>query len=73
MIKKTNFWGNTIDVKPIGYHHLVLKKNNDHFVFSKNKSVVQNIIIGKIHIDHYGDILITNHTTGDTAIIKLLT
>jgi hypothetical protein len=30
---------------------------------------VNNLIVGKLWIDHYGDMVVTNHTTGDVCTL----
>jgi len=68
---KYAFWGKSFDVKPIGASHLILKKTQDHFVFYKNKTTVENILIGTMYIDHYDDITVKNHKTGETCVLTL--
>lgn len=68
---KTSFKGQYIEVSPLGGAHVKLKKNNDHFVFFKCKTSVNNIIIGKIYIDNYGEMTCENHTNGDKGVLKL--
>jgi hypothetical protein len=64
---KTAFWGKSLEVKPLGYFHLVFKQFGDHIVYSKNKSRVNNIILGKTYIDHEGAFVFKNHTNGDSG------
>lgn len=42
-------------------------------VFSWNKATagINNIIMGKLWIDWYGDITVRNHATGETALLQL--
>jgi hypothetical protein len=68
---KISFWGRSIEAKPLGSSHIKLKKHNDHFIYTKNNTIIQNIIIGKMYIDHYGDMAFTNHTTKDTGVITM--
>ena len=66
---KTTFWGKSIDIKALGPSHVILNKNNDHIVFWKPNSTVQNIILGTMYVDTYGEMSFKNYSTGDTALI----
>lgn len=68
---KTSFKGQYVEVKPLGGAHVRLKKFNDHFVFFKATTSVNNIIIGKIYVDNHGEMLCENYTTGDKGVLKL--
>lgn len=68
---KTSFKGQYVEVKPLGGAHVKLKKYKDHFVFFKATTSVNNIIIGKIYVDNYGEMVCENHTTGDKGVLKL--
>jgi len=68
---KTYFKGQYIEVSPLGGAHVKLKKYKDHFVFFKCKTAVNNIIIGKLYVDNYGEMTCENFTTGDKGILKL--
>jgi hypothetical protein len=62
---------------PSGMKHCILRKNNDVIYYTQPKSMVNNIIFGKVYLDFYGVILIfkesrfQNHTTKDTGILDL--
>ena len=66
---KTKFWGKSLEFKPLGSMHFKFKDNDDYFVCNRPHSLVQNIIIGKMYIDHSGEAIIHNKRTGDEAII----
>ena len=64
---KTAFWGKSFDIQPLGVFHVVLKKWKEHYSWRKCNTVVNNIVLGKLWIDHYGQMTVLNHKTGDTA------
>lgn len=66
----TKFYGNSSEVILHGINHLDLKPTGEHFTWGHLHTVCHNIVIGSIWLDHYGDLEITNHTTGDKCILK---
>jgi oxysterol-binding protein-related protein 3/6/7 len=67
---KTKFWGKSLEFKPLGNINIKFKDNDDHFIIARPNSLVQNIIIGNMYIDHTGDSLVVNKRTGEKAIVK---
>mmetsp|Transcript_16012 Transcript_16012/g.13990 ORF Transcript_16012/g.13990 Transcript_16012/m.13990 type:complete len:204 (+) Transcript_16012:61-672(+) len=67
---KTKFWGKSLEFKPLGGMHWKFKDNEDHFVCDRPNTVVQNIIIGSMYIDHSGEASVFNKRTGEKAIIS---
>lgn len=65
----SKFNGNSGEVVIDGVPHFFTKKFNDHITWSHIKTAANNIIIGTMWIDHYGDLNVTNHTTKDRADI----
>lgn len=80
---KSKFNGRSFDIKPLGKWFLHLRP--DHFVNDKagNKlgeeeiytwnrvtSSVVGIIVGNPVVDNYGEMNITNHTTGDHVVLN---
>lgn len=41
----------------------------EHYSWTKVTTSVQNIIVGKLYLDHYGDMIIKNHRTGDMCVV----
>ena len=66
---KTSFWGKSLEVKPIGYQHIKLKRTNEHFVIDRPSSSVNNIIFGEMYVEHSGNMTIKNLKTGDLCKI----
>eukprot|EP00899_Mesostigma_viride_P020706 jgi/Mesvir1/28637/Mv04499-RA.1 len=69
---KNKFWGRSIEVLPEGVSHLRLKAWGDHFSWTKVTTCIHNVVVGKMWIDNYGDILVKNHTTGEACKLKFL-
>ena len=67
---KTSFKGTHLNVHPIGTNHLIIKRFGDHFIWDKPYTNVHNIIIGKIYVEHYGNVEISNISNGDKAILN---
>src|SRR5439155_21033560 len=42
---------------------------SEHYSWKKVTTCVNNLIVGKPWIDHYGDMIITNHLTKDQCIL----
>ena len=67
---KTSFWGKSLEVVPIGYQHVRLKRTNEHFIIERPISSVNNIIFGEMYIDHYGKMTVKNLTTGEVCEVE---
>ncbi|PWN52795.1 hypothetical protein IE53DRAFT_250019 [Violaceomyces palustris] len=64
---QSKFLGRSFEIRPTGVAHVRLKTENgiEHFTYKKVTTSVSGFITGSPSIDHYGDMLIKNHTTGD--------
>lgn len=69
---KTKFLGNSLDVTPIGVAHVVLKKYNEHYQWPNIKTLVHNLIIGRMWVDHFGPcpVTVTKNDTNEPIPIK---
>jgi len=67
---KFSFWGKTLEGKPLGSMHIILKKYNEHYVIKRPISAACNIIIGSMYIDNYGELSATNYKTGEKALVQ---
>ncbi|GJQ15852.1 hypothetical protein GpartN1_g7643.t1 [Galdieria partita] len=65
------FWGKSIEVFPSGPVQVTIPRFGDYITYEKATTCVHNILIGRVWIDNYGEMVLKNHTTGDYAIIKL--
>ena len=68
---KTSFWGTSFEAKPLKPVHIVLKKNKDHFVYKRPTLLLQNLIVGSMYADNYGDMPFENQSTGETGQLTL--
>jgi len=66
---KSKFYGNSSEIIIMGNNHLRLTKG-DHISWGHLTTACHNIIIGSLWLDHYGDLSIENHTTGEKCIMK---
>ena len=69
----TKFKGHFIEALPSGQVHLHFNKSGNHYTWSKTKTYVNGILLGKIWISNEGDIDIINHKTKETCQIKYVT
>ena len=61
---RSRFKGKYLEIEPLGIAHLEFP-NGNHYTWRKVKTVVHNIVIGKLWIDQHGEMEIINHFTGD--------
>ncbi|GAM23883.1 hypothetical protein SAMD00019534_070580, partial [Acytostelium subglobosum LB1] len=67
---KSKFYGNSSEVEIMGTNHFITKKNGEHYTWGHLVTSCHNIVIGYMWLDHYGDLTIKNHTTGDKCVLK---
>ncbi|KAM9307897.1 oxysterol-binding protein-related protein 1 isoform 2-T2 [Gastrophryne carolinensis] len=67
---KLKFWGKSVEAEPKGIITLELPKHNEAYTWTNPTCCVHNIIVGKLWIEQYGNMEITNHKTGDKCIIN---
>lgn len=66
---RSKFKGKYLEIEPIGITHLKFSSGN-HYTWRKVKTVVHNIVIGKLWIDNCGEMEIVNHKTLDKCYMK---
>ena len=66
----TKFRGKYLEVEPLGITHLEFTKSSNHYTWRKVKTVVHNIIIGKLWVENYGEMEIVNHRTMTKCYMK---
>ncbi|XP_052270365.1 oxysterol-binding protein 1-like isoform X2 [Dreissena polymorpha] len=59
-----------LTIVPTGIAHLVFHKSGNHYTWRKVTTTVHNIIVGKLWVDHHGDMDIKNHKNGDNCHLK---
>ena len=67
---KSKFRGQFLDVEPIGIAHLVFSSSGNHYTWGKVKTIVHNIVLGKLWIDNVGKMELINHCTGDKCHLE---
>ncbi|KAG2458112.1 OSBL1 protein, partial [Polypterus senegalus] len=58
---KLKFWGKSVEAEPKGIITLELLKHNESYTWTNPTCCVHNIIVGKLWIEQYGNVEITNH------------
>jgi len=66
----SKFKGKYLEVEPLGITHLEFTRSGNHYTWRKVKTVVHNIVIGKLWIDQHGEMEVVNHKTGDKCYMK---
>lgn len=68
---QSKFLGRTFEIRPTGMAHVRLVVNGqvEHYSFKKVTTSVSGFVTGSPTIDHYGDMNIKCHTTGDECIM----
>uniref|UniRef100_A0A8D1GBB9 Oxysterol-binding protein n=1 Tax=Sus scrofa TaxID=9823 RepID=A0A8D1GBB9_PIG len=67
---KLKFWGKSVEAEPKGTITLELLEHNEAYTWTNPTCCVHNIIVGKLWIEQYGNVEITNHKTGDKCILN---
>lgn len=68
----SKFRGKYLQVIPLGIAHLDFEKTGNHYTWRKVNTTVHNIIVGKLWIDHHGEMDIVNHKTGDKCHLRFI-
>ncbi|KAJ3032613.1 hypothetical protein HK097_005167, partial [Rhizophlyctis rosea] len=80
---KSKFWGKSLELHPLGTCHVRLPLpstsssssssfsdiETEHYSWKKVTTAVNNLIVGKLEIDHYGDMRVRNWRTGEECVI----
>ncbi|KAF6303100.1 oxysterol binding protein like 1A [Rhinolophus ferrumequinum] len=67
---KLKFWGKSVEAEPKGTITLELLEHNEAYTWTNPTCCVHNIIVGKLWIEQYGNVEITNHKTGDKCVLN---
>jgi len=68
----SKFRGKYLQVNPLDISHLEFPKLGYHYTWRKVITSIHNIIVGRLWVDHHGDMVIINNTTGDRCILKFI-
>lgn len=66
---KTKFLGNSVDVYPVGRTRVTLKRDGNVLDLVPPPTKVNNLIFGRTWVDSPGEMIMTNMTTGDKAVL----
>jgi len=66
----SKFLGNSLDVTPLGVSHIILKSRNEYYKWSNIKTLVHNVILGKVWVDHFGETSITVADSNDYSKVR---
>jgi len=66
---RSKFKGKYLEIEPIGITHLEFG-NGNHYTWRKVKTMVHNIVLGKLWIDNCGEMEVVNHKTMDKCYMK---
>jgi len=68
---RTKFMGNSLDCSVEGCCNCYLSRTEENFKWECVKTCVHNVIVGKMWIDHYGEIDIVNKSNGEKARLRM--
>ncbi|CAN0195723.1 unnamed protein product [Lampetra fluviatilis] len=66
---KLKFWGKSVEAEPRGIITLELPRYGEAYTWTNPSCCVHNVIVGKLWIEQYGTVEITNHKTGDKCML----
>jgi len=64
------FWMKSLEFKPLGKAHVILKNHGEHYIVERPSSFAQNIIIGTMYLDTAGDSTAVNTKTNEKCFLK---
>ncbi|XP_060631160.2 oxysterol-binding protein-related protein 1 isoform X1 [Anolis sagrei] len=67
---KLKFWGKSVEAEPKGIITLQLLEHDEAYTWTNPTCCVHNIIVGKLWIEQYGNMEITNHKTGEKCMLN---
>ncbi|KAL7630896.1 UNVERIFIED_CONTAM: hypothetical protein RMT77_018818 [Armadillidium vulgare] len=70
---KLKFWGKSVEIQPKGTLTVQLPNHGEAYTWSNVNCCVHNIIVGKLWIEQYGTMEITNHATGHKSVLTFKT
>ncbi|KAK8385451.1 hypothetical protein O3P69_016342 [Scylla paramamosain] len=70
---KLKFWGKSVEIQPKGCLTVEFPNHGEAYTWSNVNCCVHNIIVGKLWIEQYGSMEITNHATGHRCVLTFKT
>jgi len=68
---KTKFTGNALECQGLGVSHVQFKKSGDFYSWEPVKTIVHNLILGKLWVDNFGDLVVNSKTHGTKSTVNL--
>lgn len=65
---RNKLWGKSLELIPEGIGHIII--GDEHYTWRKVTTSINNIIVGKIWLDHFGTMVIKCHSTGVECTIE---
>ena len=65
---RNKLWGKSLELIPEGTGHIVI--GDEHYTWRKVTTSINNIIVGKIWLDHFGTMVVKCHSTGVECSIE---
>jgi hypothetical protein len=53
-----------------GVAHLKIPKFGDHITWNRATLCIHNVVVGKLWIDNYGEVLVRNYSTGEMSRVR---
>ena len=69
---KTKFLGNSLEVYPVGRTRIKFKSSDEELSLVPPTSKAYNLVLGKIWVDTYGELVIENHTNGWKTVLEFV-
>lgn len=74
---KSKFWGKSLEIHPLGNNHARLPIfdeagnaiGTEHYSWKKVTTTVNGLITGRLWIANTGDMVVTNHRTGEEVVL----
>ncbi|KAJ2689665.1 Oxysterol-binding protein 3, partial [Coemansia spiralis] len=67
---KSKFWGKSMEFVQTSSVHIELLTHADHFTYCKPSALVRGLISGNRTVEFTGEMVITNHATGDQCTVN---
>ncbi|GFS49316.1 oxysterol-binding protein 1 [Nephila pilipes] len=68
----SKFRGKYLQIIPLGIAHLLFPASGNHYTWRKVTTFVHNIIVGRLWVDHHGEMEIVNHVTEDKCHLRFI-
>ncbi|XP_013420146.1 oxysterol-binding protein-related protein 2-like [Lingula anatina] len=70
ILPKLKFWGKSVEVQPKGTITVELLKHGETYTWQNVNCSVHNIIVGKLWVEHSGQMEVVNHQTNHRVVLN---